>query len=351
MRTLGLICLLGVFFVFFAGKKLQQWGHEPLALSSEKVFVLKPGMTLSQLSSLLVEKEIVTQSRVLFFYVRIFRSFERFQAGQYRAEGTMTLDRLLDQIEQGHIYQPLVLEFSIPEGFRLVQILARLEALGVVVSGKAHEGEFIQTLGIHASSLEGFLYPATYRFYDVFPTETAVLKKMVEEFFSRIPAQYPKEVEAKGLTLEEAVNFASLIEREAFAEEEKPRISEVIWNRLHHKIPLGIDAALLYVRAEEDIRDSFTYEELQDRKNPYNTRVYRGLPPSPICSPSLSSLEAVLHPTNEGLYYYVLLPDGSKRHVFSRSLKEHNRHVQELVHSRLPTKPGGKKKSNRKDQI
>lgn len=322
------LALAGLGGIFYAQRKLQGWAYAPMLQDKETLVTLKPGMGLSALALEAETQGLVAHGVWVSLYVKIYKNFRKFQAGPYRALPGMSLDALLEDMQQGRTYHPLVLEFSIPEGYATAQILARMEGLGIVRTGVASDPVFIQSLGIEAASLEGFLYPATYRFYDQLPTEAQALSRMVEEFFSRLPENYAAQVEALGLTLVQAVNMASLIEREAFVEAEKSQISEVIWTRYQRKTTLGIDATLLYGMPDGTV---ITTAALHDRENLYNTRVHIGLPPTPICSPSTSSLAAVLHPTKEGWLYYVLIPDGSKRHVFSRTLHEHNQHVQTLV--------------------
>ena len=134
----------------------------------------------------------------------------------------------------------------------------------------------------------------------------------------------------KGLALHQAVTFASLIEAETLHDDERSKVSEVIWRRLKDNAPLGIDAALIY--GIPDYAGDLKTAHLNDAKNRYNTRIHRGLPPSPIGNPSAKSMAAVLTPSDQGYYYYVLIP-GSDRHHFSRTLKEHNEHVRNLVNA------------------
>jgi len=152
----------------------------------------------------------------------------------------------------------------------------------------------------------------------------------VKNFWQHLPKNYEAQVHAMGLSLDQAVTFASLIERETRHDDEKPLISEVIWRRLKDKTPLAIDAAVIYGVA--NYKGNLTWANLADAKNPYNTRIHVGLPPTPIGSPDLKALEAVLTPSNFGYYYYVLIP-GEGRHHFSRTLQEHNEHVKKLVES------------------
>ena len=152
---------------------------------------------------------------------------------------------------------------------------------------------------------------------------------MIKEFYLKLPKNYEKKIHSYGLSLYEAVIFASLIEKETFLPEERDYIAEVIWNRLKANMPLGIDAAVIY--GVKDWKGDLKTSHLRDRKNLYNLRIHRGLPPGPICSPSKASLEAVLTPSRKGHYYYVLLPGTQKRHHFSKTLKEHNLFVKKLV--------------------
>ena len=153
---------------------------------------------------------------------------------------------------------------------------------------------------------------------------------LTREFKRRLPSEYIQNAQDKGLSLHDAVTLASLIQKEAANHEEMRKISEVIHNRIQKRIPLGIDAALIY--GIKDYKGNIRTRHLKDRGNPYNTRIHRGLPPSPICSPSVDALQAALEPTKKGYLYFVLLPGlDDARHHFSTTLKEHNRFVRRLV--------------------
>jgi UPF0755 protein len=197
---------------------------------------------------------------------------------------------------------------------------------------------------VPSTNLEGFLYPATYNFTEQ-PTATSAYTQMAKTFWSHLPKDYEKSVQARGLTLQQAVTFASMIETETLNEDEKALISEVIWRRLKDGVPLGIDASLIY--GIPGYGGDLTWADLSNADNPYNTRVHKGLPPTPIGATSLKSLEAVLTPSNFGYYYYVLIP-GTQRHHFSKSLKEHNEHVRILVKATRRPKSGGHKSKHGK---
>ncbi len=194
---------------------------------------------------------------------------------------------------------------------------------------------WLSSLGL--KELEGFLYPATYRFFNTKPSAQEVVERAVKEFFVRIPEDYKEQLQRHSLSLEQWVAFASLIERETPWDQERRFIAEVIWRRLKAGMTLGIDAAIIY--GIKDYKGTITREHLQDRHNLYNTRIYRGLPPTPIASPSLASLTAVLNPTDEAYYYFVLVPGPARQHHFSKTMQEHNIFVKQLVKAQRLAKP------------
>ncbi len=336
LRNLVVGCALiggGAGWAFY--QHLGSWSQTtPTIETAENRSVIQftQGMGLAQLASLLHHQGIIDNERSFRLYVRLIsRNYHQFQAGTYQFEGPLSPLAVIEKITKGDIYQPIFLSITVPEGFTLQLLLNRLEAhgLGTVASLKAlaKNPTFLRRLQIGAPSLEGFIYPATYNFFRETSAEEA-LTVMVKNFWKNLPPHYERDVAAKGLTLTQAVTFASLIELETQADEERPLVSEVIWRRLKDKVPLGIDAAIIYGIQGYD--GDLKWKHLTDRANPYNTRIHLGLPPGPIGSPSRKSLEAVLTPANEGYYYYVLKA-GTNRHQFSRTLADHNRAVKELV--------------------
>ena len=237
----------------------------------------------------------------------------------------------------GTTFNPVVFESTIPEGFTYKQIAKKLSSfkLGSYqdIASLKNDKDFIQALGLETKTLEGYVYPATYSFIEQ-PDAKEVIQRAVKEFKKRLPKDYEARAREIGLSLDQAVNFASLIELETSSVEEKPLVSEVIWARLNDKVPIGIDATIIY--GIEDYKGNITRRHLEDSSNLYNSRIHVGLPPTAIGNPDLTSMLAVLTPSSEGYYYYVLdvTKPGSKHH-FSKTLREHNTYVRKLVeHSR-----------------
>lgn len=320
----GLVLLAFAFYLLF-------WSQA--SIPEDTVVNLPKGGSLKQLSEDLESKHLVDNALMFRLLVKVLGNYEKFQAGLYRFEGAISPKDIVQSMELGKTYTPLILEFTIPEGYTLQQVKEKLVRFGISKASEfdalVADPDFLSSLGVTAQNLEGFLYPATYRFYGEKVAVREVLERAVREFYNKVPISYEEDLRQKGLSFYEGIIFASLIEHETRWEDEKPRVAEVIRRRLKDHSPLGIDAALIY--GIEDYKGDITNQHLKDRDNPYNTRIHKGLPPTPIGAPSLASLKAVLNPTKEGYYYYVLLPGNEKRHHFSRSLKEHNRFVQRLV--------------------
>lgn len=342
-------CVAGFSGAFF----LYYWGQEPYGVQTalidnrlasdevedevtsfdNKVSVkLERGQTLSTLSQALESQGVISSSTLFQFWVRAFSNFRKFQAGSYRFSQGMSPVNIAESFIQGEIYTEPLFEVNIPEGYTVSQVVQRFIDRDIGVREEfarlASSVSFLRSLSVNAPYIEGFLYPATYRFYEQ-PDEAAVYTEMVKTFWKRLPEGYEIAVASRGITLYQAVIMASLIEAETPHDDEKSMVSEVLWRRLSRGMSLGIDAAVIY--GAKDYQGVLRKKHLEDRTNPYNLRVFQGLPPTPITSPSVSSLEAVLTPTNEGYLYYVLDPDQGTRHTFTKSLEDHNKGVRKLV--------------------
>jgi UPF0755 protein len=339
----GGLVAFGAGFGFF--QHLEGWSQSPFSVSPPKTLTFKSGTSLGQLAAQLEETGIIDDQNKFHWYVRFFAEYRLFQAGLYQFSGPVTPVQVVETIQAGLVYRTITLQITIPEGFTLKNVTERLAANGVghivALQNLVKDPKFIAQLKINAPTLEGYLYPATYSF-ETLPSPQAALTKMVQTFFQNLPKDYEEKVKALGLTLHQAVTFASLIELETQLEEEKPVIAEVIWNRIKAKMPLGIDAALIY--GIPDYKGDILWSHLADKSNPYNTRIHQGLPPTPIGAPGVNSLLAILSPTNLGYLYYVLMP-GTVRHHFSKTLKEHNEQVKKLIEAtKKPGSPTNPKK-------
>jgi UPF0755 protein len=172
-----------------------------------------------------------------------------------------------------------------------------------------------------AESLEGFLFPETYRFVEGTTRAKDVIGRLLEQFGTEAETLPWANAEALGVTPYEVVVIASMIEKEAKLPEERTLIAGVIYNRIEAGMVLGIDATLLYDDPTPDGQLSFSDLE---HDSPYNTRINAGIPPTPIASPGRASLEAALNPADTEFFYYVLCGEDG-HHEFGVTLADHER--------------------------
>lgn len=244
------------------------------------------------------------------------------RAGEYRFRPHLSQSEVLQALVSGGAQ--VAAWVTIPEGFTAAQIAKRLQQAGV---GPA--APFIRTFmhvrlvvdGTRTANLEGFLFPSTYLVpLGGSPQEVADL--MTAEFFKELPSGAPNLARALRVSVPAAVTVASLVEREARSEIDRPKIAEVIYNRLRLGMPLQVDAAIEYALPEH--KDELSFADLKI-DSPYNTYEHAGLPPTPIANPGRPALEAALHPSKGANLYYVYCGHG--RHVFAKTLAEHQANV------------------------
>jgi len=175
-------------------------------------------------------------------------------------------------------------------------------------------------------SLEGFLFPALYEFTQFTRGDELVAGQLTafRKAFARVNLSYAR---SKNLTPYDVLKIASMIEKETVAPRERKLVSAVIYNRLHNKMPLGIDATLRYGLKIPGTK-SLTKKAIASN-NPYNSRRFPGLPPTPVANPGLASIKAAAHPAAADYLYYVRIP-GTKRHFFTASESEFLRKVCEF---------------------
>jgi UPF0755 protein len=242
------------------------------------------------------------------------------RAGTYQLTTGMTLDEAMAVLTTPPPAVPTVTT-TIPEGYGLTQIAATfahsLKIPEARFLAKAHSGTYALSPYLPAGkpTIEGFLFPDTYEFARHGTTADNVIGKMLERF-ATVAHEMPLANAAKlGVTPYQAVIVASLVEKEAAAPADRPLVAAVIYNRLKINMKLGIDATVTYI--DPDPSNGLTDSDFRIR-SPYNTRLYAGLPPTPIASPGKASLEAALQPANSDDLYFVACA-GQSRMLFSQT--------------------------------
>jgi UPF0755 protein len=308
----GLFFLIG--FAHYLVSPAKKGGHY-------QNFFVHHGSTLKEVADNLEKEKIITSKRFFLLWSRLMGYSRNIKAGEYRLNSGIPPLKILEILTQGDIITHTV---TIPEGFNRKQIGDLLAKNGIVnkeeflsLSGNP---EIARHYGISGPGLEGYLYPDTYQFSLDLPS-LSVIDAMVKRFWEMVG---PLREEAKrlGLTMEEVVILASIVEKETGRPEERPIIASVFVNRLKKKMRLESDPTVIY--GLEDFSGNLTRKHLS-RSTPYNTYVIQGLPPGPIANPGQKAIEAVLYPAKSNYLYFVSKNDGS--HYFSKTLLEHNRAV------------------------
>ena len=244
------------------------------------------------------------------------------RAGEYEFPRGTTTVGAVRLLESGKVRLHLVLH---AEGATVAELARALEqqqlARAADVTRAASDPALLRSLGVDAASLEGYLFPDTYHFARGLTPEQ-ILTRMVQRLRAKLTPDILTRARERRLDVHQLLTLASIIEREAAVQEERPLISAVFWNRLQIGMPLQADPTVQYAVGKE--RRALTRADLAT-DHPYNTYVRAGLPPGPIASPGLSAIEAALDPAPVKYLYFVASDD--HRHHFSTTIAEHNEAV------------------------
>ena len=282
------------------------------------VVYIRPKTSVQEIAQILREAGVIHSPWAFLAMAYLQGSLTRLQAGEYEFAPGMSVLEVLRRLETGRV---LTHQITIPEGFTALDIAQLLGGERLADVGRFMElvkdAKFAGSLGLPVPSLEGYLFPDTYRFSRGM-SEDDILRIMVSRFREVLPADLETQAERQNLDTHGVITLASIIEKEAKLDRERPLVSAVFYNRLRRNMPLQSDPTAIY--GAEDSRRRVTVLDLQ-RKTPYNTYLKAGLPPGPIASPGLASILAALNPARVDFLYFVAKNDGS--HFFSRTLDEH----------------------------
>ena len=291
----------------------------------EKVSKLKisHGQSLAAISSMMSQKNIISNQWVFEVVTKLKGLDKSIQVGTFRFNSTHTNQDIINNLVFG---RPDRKKITFLEGWNMKQVSGHLADVmkfeyDEVISLLKDEN-FISDLNINSKTLEGYLFPETYYFFEGVDKKT-IIKRLVKEHFSFWNEENILKADELGFTPIEIVTLASIIEGEAIYDSERPIISAVYHNRLKKGMKLQADPTVQYIIKDGPRR--LLNKDLRI-KSLYNTYMYKGLPPGPINSPGLQSLLAALNPQINNYFYFVA--KGGGRHSFSKTLKEHNKNVQ-----------------------
>ena len=318
--ALVLVVLLGagLFLAFGTTHVIERSDRD----AKENIYmVVKPGTTASEISDHLTRLGVIDSRLRFWWLMKLQGDAQKFKTGTYAFAPHMDEQAVLDKLVSG---DTTVVRFTIPEGFGIKEIAKRLADEGLV-----DEQEFLAEAKDFASydymkkrpneryAAEGYLFPDTYEIHSEVTPE-AIMKMMAEDFDTRLTPELRQQAAAKNLSIHDLVTLASLVEKEARYDEDRPIIAQVFFKRLQMGMPLQSDTTLQYlmVGPKEDV-------SIEDTKidSPYNTYQHMGLPPGPIASPGMKSILAVLNPASTDYLYFVA--DRQGHNHYSQTYDEH----------------------------
>jgi len=310
-----LVILLAVAFLSFG---LVAWMkaalNEKVAHSHSDAFIqIAPGLAPGDAIAELGQAGVLKYPQVLYAYVKWRHQGRLIKAGDYKFASPISALEVLEQLKQGGTSAN---KLTVVEGwnrFDISRAMAGIASLNLhsdrEALGYLSNLALIKDFEPQAKNLEGYLYPETYLVYlNTKPIE--LVQQMVGQFRQVWKNKLASKASKAGLSVHDAVTMASIIETEAKLKEERKLIASVLYNRLKKKMALGMDSTVVYASqiAGQWRHDGRVYQSDLNIDSPYNTRMYKGLPPGPVSSPGLPSLEAAISPAKTEYLYYVRDP-------------------------------------------
>jgi len=336
-RALRLILLLVALVIVVAAYlfyRLEHPGVGPTA-GAEVTILFTSGTPTSQIFHRLGEAGVLSDPRLAEIYYRLYRNATPLQAGEYRFTRPMPIDEIINRMARGDVVKYTIV---VPEGLSARETFELFWKQGIggpeAFAEALRATELLPGLTQNVSDLEGFLFPETY----VVTRSTSarqIVDRMVDEFRRNFTAEMREKARALDLTPRQAVTLASIVEKESALREEGPLIASVYLNRLKRGMRLQADPTVIYSLKRDGKWTGVLHRSDYNYDSPYNTYLYDGLPPEPICNPGRKALKAAVSPAKTDFLYFVA--DDSGGHTFSRTFEEHLRVISTVRKLRAET--------------
>lgn len=333
MLVLATGCFITIGAVIFVGTSLLPY-HQEGPVMAQRV-VIPPGYGAGQIAELLRDEGLIPSSTMFKIWARFSPHSTRLQAGEYILFANQTPFEIMEKLAQGDAIIETVW-ITIPEGQNIEQMARRFERQGFFTAEAFLEA--VRTIELPfdwvydiptedvLEKYEGYLFPDTYQFRKgVTPHD--VIIRMAARFDGLVVPLYEASPLKEAFTLHEMVTLASIVEKEGQVKEELPIIAGVFYNRLQRPMLLQSCATVNYVLDEPKLVLSTADTQIE---SPYNTYLVLGLPPGPIGASGLAAFKATFDPELTDYFFFVAYADGSGRHAFSRTLREHNEAIRRV---------------------
>ncbi len=288
-------------------------------IGGNKVLVeIKKGKSFREVGQELVSKGVLKNARALELLVRLKAKGKQINEGEYEVSSSMTPGQMLDKLLSGDVYLRTV---SVFPGSSVWEIGKLLEAQGIISETEFNAAlsspDLLKQAGIRAESFEGYFFPGTYSFSRV-DTPRQIIWRMMEEAEKHWPLEFTEKADKLELSRHEVLTLASIIQKEASNVEDMSLVSSVFHNRTGVGMKLEADSTVIY--GLTNFSGTLSEDDLKNQ-HLYNTHFYYGLPPGPICNPSVEAIQAAIEPSNTNFLFYV--KDGKGRLVFASNHREH----------------------------
>ena len=326
---ISIVVLIGIFIMV-------QVGPYDRNDKEDLVVEIPAGSSIDTIGEILYENELIKNKTLFKLTVKISNKAPQIKAGKYSLNRTYSNNDIIDLLVSGKIFNDGI-KVTIPEGYTYKETIDIIVKAGLGKEEVFEElinspDEFYESFKFldqeDITTLEGFLYPDTY-YFDEELTEKEIINTMLKRFQSELTDDLLSRIKDMDMTLQEIVSLASIVEKEAVKDIDRPIIASVFYNRLDIEMPLQSDATIQYIFEER--KKIVTYADLKI-DSPYNSYKYKGLPPTPIANPSIKSIEAVLYPEDTDYLYFVATMDGGNN--YSETYEQHLKYVEEYKEER-----------------
>ena len=336
-KRLGIIGVISIIFVVSISVFIfTQIGPYNKNNTKGIVVEIPQGSTTDTISDILYKNNLIKNKAMFKISVKLSNKAQQFKAGKYLFNQTYSNKQIINDLSLGKIYKDGI-KITIPEGSTSREIVSILvdKKLGnedsyeaLISNPKEFYNDFKFLEEDDITSLEGFLYPSTY-YFDENSSEKEVLSTMLSQFNKVYTDKLRDRQKELNMTTEQVVNLASIVEKEAILDKDRPIIASVFYNRLKIGMPLQSDATIQYIFKER--KKIVTYKDLEI-DSPYNSYKNKGLPPTPISSPGIESIKATLYPEKTDYLYFVAKMDGGNN--YSKNYEDHLKYVKEYKDER-----------------
>lgn len=312
------ILLVGVFYLLI---------NIPSSIVSSQSFSISKAETVKSIAERLAQNKFIPSSLIFQFYVKMVGQAKNIKAGYYLLPGNTSVKNIVRLITDNHVLTDG--NFLIKEGETIKEIEKNLQQKGILLSSQNLNQWQIKDFSFEYSalfqnvapnnSLEGYLFPDSYHFPQGL-SSSEIIKAFLTNFEAKLNDDKLLEINNSHSFYENLI-MASILEKEVQTEIDKRMVADVLWRRLKENFPLQVDASICYAQNQSFIDCQLT-EKAFKIDSQYNTYLYKGLPPSPICNPGLESIKAALNPLSNQSWYY-LTDRKTGKTIFSKTYEEH----------------------------